>query len=72
MKKTLLAIGLAVASMPLIFAAQAPSAPPASSSSAPTTSSSTTTAKKHVKKQHKNKKTQAPATETNGAKPNSK
>ena len=68
MKKTLLAIGLAVATMPLTFAAQAPSAPAAGSNPAPATTGATTT-KKHVKKHHKVKKSQTSASVAPAAKP---
>jgi len=65
MKKTLLAIGLAVATMPLTFAAQAPAAP---NTNAPATTGATTN--KHVKKHHKgNKKSQTPASTAPAAKP---
>ena len=55
MKKTLLALGLAAATMPFTFAAQAPAAP-ASSSNPPAATSTTTPTKKHVKKAHHVKK----------------
>ncbi len=64
MKKTLLAIGLAVATMPLTFAAQAPAAP---STKAPATTGATTN--KPVKKHHKGKKSQTPASTAPAAKP---
>jgi hypothetical protein len=67
MKKTLLAIGLAVATMPLTFAAQAPSTPAAGNTSAPATISAKT--KKHVKKTNKTKKSTTPASSTPAAKP---
>jgi len=70
MKKTLLAIGLAVAAMPLTFAAQAPNAPAVTNKTAPATTSTTT--KKHVKKQHKTKKIQTPASTSTASKPASK
>ena len=57
MKKSLLAIALAVASVPLIFAA--PQSAPAGSNA---NSTATNTTKKHVKKTHKGKKTGAAAT----------
>ena len=63
MKKTLLALGLAAATMPLTFAAQAPNAP-AASNPAPATSTAKT--KKHVKKVHKTKTEKA---DTTAAKP---
>lgn len=66
MKKTLLAIGLAIATMPLTFAAQAPSAPAANSNPAPATTGATT--KQKVKKHQKSKKSQTPAS-TPAAKP---
>ena len=58
MKNTLLAIGLAVATMPLTFAAQQPNAPAAPSSTATPSAAKT---KKHVKKNHKAKTAETPA-----------
>jgi hypothetical protein len=49
MKKTVLAIALAVATMPLTFAAQTPANPPA----AKTTTGATAKTKKHVRKSKK-------------------
>ena len=49
MKKTVLAIALAVATMPLTFAAQTPANPPATK----TTTGATATTKKHVRKSKK-------------------
>ena len=66
MKNSILAIALAVASTPFMFAAQAPQAnPPASGANAPKSTSATTTTKKH-KKHVKKVKTAKP---TNEAKP---
>ena len=54
MKKTLLTIGLAVATMPLTFAAQSPASTPAGQSNSGQTA--TAPAKKNVKKVKKTKK----------------
>jgi hypothetical protein len=53
MKKTLLAIGLAVAAMPLTFAAQAPASTPAGQSNPGQTATATTKKVKKVKKTRK-------------------
>ena len=58
MKKTLLAIALAAATVPLTFAAGQASTTPNSNAS----QTATTKTKKHVKKTHKSKKAAAPAT----------
>ena len=56
MKKSLLSIGLALASTPFLFAAPQASSAPASKSNAATTTVKT---KKHVKKGHKSSKAAA-------------
>ena len=66
MKTTLLAIGLAVAAMPLTFAAQAPSAPATNNTTAPATTGAKT---KHVKKTPKTKKSTTPASTAPAAQP---
>ena len=63
MKKTLLAIGLAVAAMPLTFAAQAPASTPAGQNN----SGKTATAPASTKKVKKVKKTRKPAPASTGA-----
>lgn len=60
MKKSLLAIALAVGTMPLMFAAPA--------ATTKTDSSTTATKTKKTKKNHKGKKHSAPATSSNPAK----
>jgi hypothetical protein len=67
MKKTLLAIGLAVAAMPLTFAAQTPASTPAGQSN----SGQTATAPAPAKKVKKVKKTRKPAPVSNSAAPSS-
>lgn len=63
MKKTLLAIGLAVAAMPLTFAAQAPASAPAGQNNP----GKTATAPATTKKVKKVKKTRKPAPASNAA-----
>jgi len=60
MKKTLLAVGLVMAVMPLAFAGQASNTPAAGSNSAQA-GTSTTKAKKHKKSKTKKTKTTASA-----------
>jgi opacity protein-like surface antigen len=50
MKKIILAIALAVAAMPLTFAAQTPANPPAKSAAAKTRTSTVKKHKKHARK----------------------
>jgi hypothetical protein len=63
MKKTLLAIGLAVAAMPLTFAAQSPASTPAGQNN----SGQTATAPAPTKKVKKVKKTRKPAPASNSS-----
>ena len=76
MKNSILAIALAVASTPFMFAAQAPqSNPPASGANAPKSTSATTTTKKHkkhVKKAAKPTTTAKPAASASAVKPAAK
>jgi len=72
MRKSILAIALAVASTPFVFAAQAPqSNPPANGANAPKTESAKTTTKKTKKHVKKAKPTTAakPAASTSAVKP---
>lgn len=63
MKKTLLTIGLALATMPLTFAAQSPASTPAGQSNSGQTATAPAT-KKNVKKVKKTKKPAAASNST--------
>ena len=64
MNKSLLALALAVASVPFAFAAQQPTTPATGNNPAPATASTT---KKQVKKTHKVKKPKNAAAQTPAA-----
>jgi opacity protein-like surface antigen len=67
MKKTVLAIAFAVATMPLTFAAQTPANPPANNAGSITGKAGTTKTKTNAKKHHRKSATTNAAKPSNGA-----